>query len=167
MVKARFQAATRQFGVDLWPRAMHQHQPNAQRREQVAIVSQALSALARRHLTAKTDDEGLAPEGVDVGRGTTHPGNELGGGVIGCRHGRHGGAQFSVHAFTAKGAGKTAQASHPVGGFANGGILAEALTLRCGIVTPAPARSARPAARRAPIGATCSLPGFHKSPQRA
>jgi hypothetical protein len=48
---------------------MHQHQADAERGEQVAVVGEALRALAGGDLAAEADDEGTAAEGVDVGRG--------------------------------------------------------------------------------------------------
>ena len=112
MVEARLQPATRLLGVDLRARAMHQHQADAERGEQVAVVGEALRALAGGDLAAEADDEGTAAEGVDVGRGAAHPGHELGRGVIHAwnRRGGRGGfgtgtAVFGAHAFTAVGAG--------------------------------------------------------------
>ncbi|GAB1459147.1 hypothetical protein MASR2M50_09210 [Thauera sp.] len=111
-MEARLESPARELGIDLRTRAMHQHQADAERGEQVAVVGEALRPLAGRDLAAETDDEGAAAEGMDVGRGAAHPGDELGRGVIhawNCRGGRGGfgtgTAVFGAHAFTAVGAG--------------------------------------------------------------
>ena len=87
VVVARGEAAAGQLGLDLRPRAVHQHQAHAQRGEQVAVVGQLLGKLAGRHLAAKAQHEGLAAKGMDEGRRRPHPGNETLGKVFGRRGG--------------------------------------------------------------------------------
>ncbi len=58
----RREAARRQFVLDLRPRAGHQHELDAQRRQQVAVVHQRGHGRALHHLTAEGHDEGLAAE---------------------------------------------------------------------------------------------------------
>jgi len=66
-----------QFGFDLRPRAMHQHQANAERREQVQIVHELREARALGHqLAAECDHEGAAAERVHVRRGLAKPAHE-------------------------------------------------------------------------------------------
>jgi len=67
---------------------VHQHQANAQRREQVAIVGEPLHALALRHLAVEGDHEGLAAKGVDVRGGVAHPADESRSRTVLQRHGR-------------------------------------------------------------------------------
>ena len=47
---------------------MHQHQADAQADQQVHVVGQRLGEFALHRLAAEGNDEGLATEGVDVGR---------------------------------------------------------------------------------------------------
>ena len=88
VVEARLQAATRKLDIDLRPRAMHQHQADAECSEEVAVVGEALCALAGGDLATEADDEGTAPEGVNVRCRPAHPGHELGGGIVHPRDGR-------------------------------------------------------------------------------
>ena len=55
---------------------MHQHQADAQADQQIDVVGQGLGELAGHRLAAEGDDEGLAAEGVDVGRDRPEPGDE-------------------------------------------------------------------------------------------
>ena len=54
---------------------MHQHQADAQADQQIDVVGQRLGELAGHRLATEGNDEGLAPEGMDVGRGLPHPGH--------------------------------------------------------------------------------------------
>ena len=76
-VIARLDVLLAQFFLDLWPRAMHQDQADAQAGQQVHIVGQGLGELAFGCLAPEGDDEGLAPEGVDIGRDRPEPGDEV------------------------------------------------------------------------------------------
>jgi hypothetical protein len=55
---------------------VHQHQPHAQRREQVEIVRESQEAAVGNDLAAESDDEGLAAKSVDVGRDRLEPVDE-------------------------------------------------------------------------------------------
>ncbi len=63
--------------LDLRARAMHQHQPDAQRGKQVEVMRQLDELAIRHHLAAERDNEGLAAESVDIGRDGTEPVNEI------------------------------------------------------------------------------------------
>ncbi len=67
---------------DLRPRTMHQYQPDAQCGEQVEVMSEFDELAIGHHFAAKGDDEGLATEGVDIGRDGTKPGDEISGGGL-------------------------------------------------------------------------------------
>ena len=74
-----------QMLLDLRTRAMHQHQPDAERRKQVEVMCQFDKFSVGNHLTAKGNDKSLAAECVDVRRDGTEPGNEVNRGG-GSRH---------------------------------------------------------------------------------
>jgi hypothetical protein len=72
----------------LRPRAVHQHQPDAERGEQVEIVQEAHEAGAfGDQLAAEADDESAAAEGVHVGCDLAEPADES----FGMRQRAHGG----------------------------------------------------------------------------
>ena len=68
-----------QMLFDLRTCAMHQHQSDAKRGQQVEIVRQADEFSVFNYFSAKRDDEGLATKTVDIGRDGTEPGNEIRG----------------------------------------------------------------------------------------
>jgi hypothetical protein len=81
LVEARRQAARLHLGVDLRPRAMHQHQADAHAVEQRDVVDQRLRGTGLEHFAAEGDDEGTTAKGVDVGRRLAHPGDQAGVGI--------------------------------------------------------------------------------------
>jgi len=76
-VIARLDVLLAQLFLNLWPRAMHQDQADAQAGQQVHIVGQGLGKFAFGRLAPEGDDKGLAPEGVDIGRDRPEPGDEV------------------------------------------------------------------------------------------
>ena len=82
LVELRREAACVHLGVDLRPRAMHQHQAYAHAVEQRDVVDQRLRGARFEHFATEGDDEGAAAKGVDVGRRLAHPGHQAGVGVV-------------------------------------------------------------------------------------
>ena len=79
-------AASGELGVDLRARAMHQHQPHAQRGQQIQVVSERDELAIGHHLAAECHHEGPAAERVDVRRRGAEPVDEaFGWSVIGNR----------------------------------------------------------------------------------
>ena len=66
-----------QLLFDLRSRPVHQDQTNAQTDQQIDVVGQRFGKLAGHRLAAESNDKGLAPEGVDVGRDRPEPGDEI------------------------------------------------------------------------------------------
>jgi hypothetical protein len=58
--------ALRKPRLDLWTGAVDQHELHAQRRQQVEIVGEIEEAAVRGEIAAKSDDEDLAAERMDV-----------------------------------------------------------------------------------------------------
>ena len=74
---ARAVAEVLELGVDLRPRAMHHHQPHAQRRQQVQIVIDADKAALGNCFATEGDDKGAAAKRVDVRRRRAEPLDKL------------------------------------------------------------------------------------------
>ncbi len=73
----RAHAARLQLRLDLRPRAVHEHQADAERGEQVDVVDEAREARALgEHLSAEADHEGAAAERVHVRRHLAQPAHE-------------------------------------------------------------------------------------------
>ena len=77
-VRLRFQPLFAQLFLNLRPCAVYQNQTDAQRRQQVGIVSQASRERAGDGPTAESDDERLATEQVNVGRNRTKQRDKMG-----------------------------------------------------------------------------------------
>jgi hypothetical protein len=89
LVIARAQAAAVKLCLDLRARAMHQHEAHTEGCQQVAVIGKRLGQFASRHLAAKTEHEGLAAKGMDIGCRSPHPGHETLGKMVCLPGGRH------------------------------------------------------------------------------
>ena len=83
--KARAGAALAQLRLDLRPRAVHQHQPDAGAVEQVDVVGEHRELALLDHITAEGDDQCLAAKRMEIRRRRAEPCDEL---CVGC--GGHG-----------------------------------------------------------------------------
>jgi hypothetical protein len=145
------------LGVDLRPRAMHQHQADAHAVEQRDVMDQRLRRARLQHFAAEGDDEGAAAKGVDVGRRLAHPGDQAGIGVGLAAAGLQGhGAGLPFFGLAARDAGVLARAACAAGrvGLAGG---ATGLGGLAGVVTATGLAGAADFIFFVPLS---SLPGF-------
>ena len=74
----RLQLMLRQAGVDLRPRAVHYHQPDAETVQQPDVVDDAGEVLMLNGFAAQHDDKGFTSVGIDIGNGMTKTLNQCG-----------------------------------------------------------------------------------------
>ncbi|MNQ26856.1 hypothetical protein D3C85_401020 [compost metagenome] len=72
-----------QLLIDLRARAVHQHQPDSQRRQQGQVLNQRIQRARLHKFAAKRHHEGLASERMHIGGDISEPSHKLGGGEFG------------------------------------------------------------------------------------